>query len=161
MLLIDVSGTCFITRYYMARVQSQGLEPQAETPRRGPLVNTCSGWREGGVATQALLAGHGPPLDHVPLAPTLMNDDALALHDVGHLEHMNMRRLRRIDLIPQDDSVMIDAHHRDTFVEGDGQETILHEYTLHGRLHRRDLAFLELESVELVLPFPDWSLATR
>ena len=69
MLLIDVSGTCFITRYYMARVQSQGLEPQAETPRRGPLVNTCSGWREGGVATQALLAGHGPPLNHVPLAP--------------------------------------------------------------------------------------------
>ena len=90
-----------------------------------------------------------------------MNDDALALHDVGHLEHMNMRRLRRIVLIPQDDSVMIDAHHRDAFVEGDGQETILHEYTLHGRLHRRDLAFLELESVELVLPFPDRSLATR
>ena len=161
MLLMDVSGTGLISRYSMARVHAQGLEPQPEMTRRGPLVNICSGWREGGVAATAVLAGHGPPLDHVPLAPALLNDDALALHDLGQVRPLNMRRLRRIDLIPQDDSVVIDAHHRDTFVEADGQETILHEYTLRGSLRRSDLEFLELESVARVLPFPDCSLATR
>ena len=90
-----------------------------------------------GFASDASLVGYARrngtiPSVHGPVAPPLdiEGDDA-----VEPLRAHGMRRFRRLDLRPVDAasadySVGFDAHFRDSHVDGDGIETIVHEYTV-------------------------------
>ena len=50
-----------------------------------------------------------------------------------------MRRFRRLDLRPVDAvTADFDAHFRDTHVDGEGIETIVHEYTVAGSIDSVD-----------------------
>ena len=51
------------------------------------------------------------------------------MHTVEPLRAQGMRRFRRLDLRPVDG---FDAHFRDSHVDGNGVETIVHEYTVDG-----------------------------
>ena len=59
--------------------------------------------------------------------------DGGAVHPVEPLRAHGMRRMRRLDVRPDDgSSATFDAHFRDSHVDGPGVETIVHEYTVVG-----------------------------
>ena len=123
-------------------------------------LNVCAGWKEDGWAIARAREGHPTSAAFYPKALPLFTPDAMAYHPMQPLEMLQMRRLRRIDLIPDRDGLRIDAHHRDSCVRSDGMEVIIHEFTLTGRLHPDTLVLEELETIGRVLPFPDCTLAT-
>jgi hypothetical protein len=61
-----------------------------------------------------------------------------------------MRRLRRIDVLPGDPTA-VDAMFRDTYMEPDGHESILHEYALRA-VCDGDGRLLDVEAEPHVLP---------
>jgi hypothetical protein len=85
------------------------------------------------------------PVPLGPPAPILEpEDDPLAWHAMAPLAPHAVRRRRRLDLVapaapaapadPADDH-QVDMHFRDSHVDGDGLETIMHEYTLTGTVN--------------------------
>ena len=123
-------------------------------------VDVCAGWKADGWAIAQARAGHPTSAFFYPRALPLLTPDAMAYHPMEPLGMLQMRRLRRIDLIPDAGGLRIDAHHRDSCVRSDGMEVIIHEYTLTGRVHPDTLVIEDLEAIGRVLPFPDCTLAT-
>ena len=68
-----------------------------------------------------------------------------------------MRRRRRLDVVHSGDGreVLIDAMFRDTYMRADGQETIVHEYTLAAAVDTESGTILRSEAVPRVLPWQE------
>ena len=68
---------------------------------------------------------------------------------------IGMRRVRRVDVTEGRDGteVAIDAMFRDTYVRGDGVETIIHEYTLLATPGSENRSVLESRATPRVLPY--------
>lgn len=150
LLLDDWAGAALVS----------GYSPQVEAATRGderrlPLTVTdnlpaiCAGFAtDASMVTFAQRTGVIPSV-RGPVAPPLD-----ALHDVEPLRPHGMRRYRRMDLQPGDaTSVGFDAHFRDSHVDGDGAETIVHEYTVRGVV---DLPTRTITSVEASLHVLPW-----
>ncbi len=136
--------------------------PYAQEPSDAALrqLNVCTGWKEDGWAIAEVKSGRPASAYFYPRALPLATADAMAYHQMDQMLPLQMRRMRRIDLIRDTDGLAIDAHHRDSCVRSDGYEVIIHEYTLTGRVHPETLVIEDLEAIARVLPFPDCSLAT-
>jgi hypothetical protein len=63
-----------------------------------------------------------------------------------------MRRYRRLDLVPEDG---FDAHFRDSHVDGDGVETIVHEYTVEGLVDVSTRTITSVTADVRVLPWQE------
>jgi hypothetical protein len=63
-----------------------------------------------------------------------------------------MRRWRRLDLMAGD-PLRVDAMFRDSHVDADGDETVLHEYTLTATIDPSDGTILEIAADPRVLPW--------
>ncbi|MFF7945199.1 DUF2889 domain-containing protein [Nocardia gamkensis] len=120
-----------------------------------PVADRCAGFITGGLLMSSFEAGD-PALVTGPIAPDLEDsDDLLSWHDLAPLPIHGMRRRRRIDVAgAEDGTVAIDAMFRDTYVRGDGQETIIHEYTLTASVDVEDM-IVEAEAVPRVLPWQE------
>jgi hypothetical protein len=67
-----------------------------------------------------------------------------------------MRRFRRLDLFPAEaDSAAFDAHFRDSHVDGDGVETIVHEYTVAGSVDTSTRTITSVTADVRVLPWQE------
>ena len=78
-------------------------------------------------------AGNHPPVVTGPVAPSLLNDDPWAWHELPALGPHDMRRLRRLDVMPgatADAPVEVEAYFRDSHMSPEGLETVVHEYTV-------------------------------
>jgi Protein of unknown function (DUF2889) len=126
------------------------------------LGDQCSGWAlDGGFIanlrdTGRLATPHGPP------APQLASrDDAQAWHDTAPLPPEATRRRRRLDVLPPNaDGVhAIDAHFRDSHVDGAGNETVVHEYAAGGSVDARRHVIVDLWARALVLPWAECPVA--
>jgi hypothetical protein len=127
--------------------------PPAPTRQRLAQIDICSGWREGGTLARLMTAGDSGAAFHRPLAPLLESlSDPLAWHETGMLPPSSMRRRRRVDVIVGD-QLEIDAMFRDSFMDSDGTETVLHEYGLQARIDPATLEVLEIEATPHVLPY--------
>jgi hypothetical protein len=71
---------------------------------------------------------------------------------VKPLRAHGMRRFRRLDLAPTGD---FDAHFRDTHVDGDGAETIVHEYTVVGAVDTSTRTITSVTAEVRVLPWQE------
>jgi len=155
-LLDDVPVTSLISGYADLRARDDG-----GTYHVGSLVmaDVCAGWRADGYVITELRRGGAPPLTVGAAVPeTVRPDDPEGWHATPPLPPGAMRRRRRLDLVPgaaPDDPLTLDAMFRDTFVEADGVETIVHEYRLDGTLDPRTLVVLHAEAHPGVLPQPD------
>ncbi len=151
-LLVDeIPGATLISGSSLAR---SGLIPVRVTGA-GPGVNVCAGWIENGSMHAGLetrpFFGEGPP------APLLdRDDDPLAWHARGDLPISSLRRQRRIDVSPRADGAFtIDVFFRDSFIEPDGTESVVHEYGLDAVVDSGDRRVLEVTATAHVLPGPE------
>ena len=119
-------------------------------------ADLCAGWRADGTIIRGMEEGL-PPVVTGPDAPTLTSpDDPWAWHDMpGDLPAHGMRRRRRIDVVPgpAGEPVVVDAMFRDSHVDDQGAETIVHEYTMVVHVDPRDWHVLTAHATPQVLPW--------
>jgi hypothetical protein len=162
LLLDELPVAALISGYAMLYARNDGPlvadGPSAdqETPRRGPASDICSGWRSEGLMMQAIAAGEGIPTPIGPVAPRLeATDDPLAWHDVPALAAESMRRRRLIDVAGLGESVLVSAMFRDTHVDPDGIETVLHEYSLEMEVDAVTMIVRRCHATPRTLPWPE------
>ncbi|MGE0795795.1 MAG: DUF2889 domain-containing protein, partial [Acidimicrobiia bacterium] len=162
LLVDDLSGASAASGYLSIRERLlsgqpavPALPPGTALPAGGATnVDVCAGWRAGGIPTIRRQTGGEMPVGVPPPAPSLASDDDLAWHAMPTLEVGITRRLRRLDLGPVGDHLAVDAMFRDSAVEPDGTERVVHEYALTAALDPRTLTILAIEAEPRSLPFP-------
>src|SRR6202044_2423506 len=103
------------------------------------------------------MAGHSQNAARVP--GLVDPDDPIGWHDLGEHPPMAMRRARRIDIWPDDESVGIDAMFRDSCWDPDGTEVAVHEYRIVATAHARTGELLSITAEPRVLPYLECPLA--
>jgi hypothetical protein len=159
LLLDDLVGAVLVSGYSLLHADA--------LPRRDGLVDAmaarlgdqCAGWAlDGGFIanlreTGRLATPHGPP------APELASpdDDSQAWHAMAPLPPDATRRRRRLDVLAPGPGGLhaIDAHFRDSHVDGDGHETVVHEYAAGGSVDARRRLIVDLWAQALVLPWAE------
>jgi Protein of unknown function (DUF2889) len=159
LLLDDLVGAVLVSGYALLHADA--------LPRRAGLVDTmvarlgdqCAGWAlDGGFIanlrdTGRMATPQGPP------APALasLDDDTRAWHAMAPLPPDATRRRRRLDVLAPGPSGLhaIDAHFRDSHVDGKGHETVVHEYAAGGSVDARRRLIVDLWARPLVLPWEE------
>ena len=117
-------------------------------------ADLCAGWRADGTIIQGLAEGL-PPVVTGPDVPSLASDDPWAWHDLP----ASSRRTRcdagggstsspRADGGP----LVVDAMFRDSHVDDEGTETIVHEYTVHVRVDPQDFRVIAAQATPRCSP---------
>jgi hypothetical protein len=154
LLLDDWVGAALVSGYATQHAAIVlGIEQKLPEGVADRMAGICAGF-----APEASLVGYARqhdiiPTVHGPLAPPLDG-----LHDVDPLRPHGMRRFRRLDLLPPESfyaPVGFDAHFRDSHVDGDGVETIVHEYTVTGRLDTSTRTITSITADFRVLPWQE------
>jgi hypothetical protein len=156
-VLDDMPAGALISGYGLMRMaRRNGHHPSTLTPTGAldRMTDLCSGWRSGGTAVLSIAAGQGVPMQDCPPAPRPTGTDPWAWHDIGPLEMDWMRRRRLMDVVVQPDGTFtIWAMFRDSVGEGDGDEVVLHEYTV--RVGGAGGVVGSIVAEPRVLPFPE------
>ena len=92
-----------------------------------------------------------------PEAPVLGGGDPLAWHAMAPLAAHSVRRRRLVDVGPRTaaGAAAVDLHFRDSHMDGDGVEWVVHEYTASGTLDLTTVTLTELAAEALVLPWQE------
>ena len=118
-------------------------------------TDICAGWATGGT----LLAGYtdlGPPLHIGPEAPTLEpEDDPLGWHTTDPLPPNATRRRRRLDAWEEDGVGHLDCFFRDSHVDADGNETVVHEWRVAAQVDPATEEFVGCDAAMGPLPYPE------
>lgn len=120
-------------------------------------ADICAGWaRDASMLTELRRTGDLPvPLG--PPAPPLEGGDPLGWHEMAPLDDHVVRRRRRLDVGPVDDAggAPLDAHFRDSHVDGTGLERAVHEYRVDGRIDVAAGSLTRLAAEARVLPWQE------
>ncbi|MET0476028.1 MAG: DUF2889 domain-containing protein [Mycobacterium sp.] len=156
LLLDDWAGASLVSGYATQHSAiTSGTEQKLPDGVADRMGGICAGF-----ALDASLIGYARdqniiPCVHGPLAPQLTND-ADAMHPVEPLRAHGMRRMRRLDLNPHDGtSAAFDSHFRDTHVDEFGVETIVHEYSVVGRVDVTTRTLSDVTATVRVLPWQE------
>lgn len=127
-LLDDLPTAVLVSGYALG---AGGLHPPKGMVSFKSHADICAGWVTGGtILVEADELGY-PPLVTGPLAPALTGPaDPDAWHAVAELPPHGMRRWRRIDVWLEAGAISVEAFFRDSHVDADGVETVLHEYVV-------------------------------
>ncbi len=155
LLLDDWVGAGLVSGYAVQhRAITLGIEEKLPPGTADHMAGICAGFAE-----DASLVGYARrhdtiPSVHGPVAPPIDADDGM--HAVEPLRAHGMRRYRRLDLRPVDDvSALFDAHFRDSHLDGDGVETIVHEYTVTGSVDTSTRTITSVTAEVRVLPWQE------
>jgi hypothetical protein len=165
LLLDDLPGASLVSGYALlrsgqiARSRSGGAEIA-----RG-MADLCAGWAADGSMLQVTRATGLVPTPYGPPAPTIEDpDDPLSWHAMAPLGPHAMRRRRRLDVGPADAAGRhaVGVHFRDSHRgdsggdgEGDGSETVVHEYTATASIDAASLRLVALTAKAQVLPWQE------
>jgi hypothetical protein len=159
LLLDDLPVAALISGY--ADLYFRPDELQMQTGAH-PKADICSGWRSDGTMMVAIGETGRVPVPVGPLAPPLERpDDALSWHSMETLPPGAMRRRRRIDVYGQA-PLRVQAMFRDTHVDPDGVETVLHEYSVDAVVDDETWRIRSIDAVPRVLPWVEcpWAAAS-
>jgi hypothetical protein len=158
LLLDDLVGAVLVSGYALLHADALPRQAGLVDAMVARLGDQCSGWAlDGGFITNLRDTGR-LATPHGPAAPPLASrDDAQAWHDMAPLPPDATRRRRRLDVLaPDADGVhAIDAHFRDSHVDGTGNETVVHEYAAGGSVDARRHLIVDLWARALVLPWAE------
>lgn len=160
LLLDDLPGAALVSGYAWLRAD---VIPARGDTHVAAKEDLCAGWARDGTMMIALRTHGRNPTPLGPVAPALDRvDDNDSWHDLGPLEPTATRRLRRIDVGPVDTSgtANVDAFFRDTYAEGEGEETIMHEYAVRAAIDVRTRTILDIAADADVLPWKECPAAT-
>jgi hypothetical protein len=165
LLLDDLPGAALVSGYSMQRggaldgPRPQGAAPggpAAGSPARGFRDDLCAGWAHDATMMVTIRSQGVIPLAIGPPAPGLEPpDDPWAWHDMPPLAPHSMRRRRRLDVIgtPDPGTFRVDVHFRDSHMDEDGAESVVHEYSVSGRVDVAEGRVVELAAEARVLPW--------
>jgi hypothetical protein len=164
LLLDDLPGATLVSGY--AWLHNSGAMDQPATPRPasprpvpdfGSRGDLCAGWAGDATMMVHIRETGSVPVPIGPGAPVLEPaDDPLAWHAMAALAPHTVRRRRRLDLVPPTGPAAahrIDLHFRDSHVDGEGSETVLHEYTVTGSVNGSTGRIVDVAAVAQVLPW--------
>lgn len=154
LLLDDWVGAALVSGYALQhRAIVAGVEDRLPPGTADRMAGICAGFAPDASLVSATRRLGTIPSVHGPLAPPLDRD---GMHDVEPLAAHGMRRLRRLDLHPVDGgSSGFTAHFRDSHVDGDGVETIVHEYALTGAVDVATRTVTSIRADVHVLPWQE------
>jgi hypothetical protein len=151
LLLDDFPGAALVAGYAMQRHPSW-------TQRRIPVehlagaADQCAGWaRDATILVSTGDTGIVPTPTTAPVPSD--GHDPSAWHERPPLAPGSMRRARRLDVVDDGDRVRFDVHFRDSYVDRDGVEGAVHEYSLRGHLDLTTRTITDLDAAAHVLPW--------
>jgi Protein of unknown function (DUF2889) len=126
-----------------------GIEAKLPPGAADHMAGICAGFAADASLVPYAKRNGTIPSVHGPVAPPLGTE---VIHTVETLRPHGMRRFRRLDLRPDD---RFDAHFRDSHVDGDGVETIVHEYTVEGSVDVSTRTISSVTAAVRVLPWQE------
>ena len=152
LLLDDWVGAALVSGYSTQHAAIiLGIEEKLPAGTADRMAGICAGF-----APKASLIGYARrndiiPSVHGPVAPPLAG-----LHPVEPLRSHGMRRFRLLDLGPAEAGAAdFQAHFRDSHLDGEGVETIVHEYTVAGSLDTSTRTIISVAAEVRVLPWQE------
>ncbi|MDT5332747.1 MAG: hypothetical protein QOF31_4044 [Mycobacterium sp.] len=154
LLLDDWVGAALVSGYAVQHAAIMlGIEQTLGPGVADNMAGICAGFASDASLVPYAKRNNTIPSVHGPIAPPL---DDVGMHSVDPLHAHGMRRFRRLDLLPVDaGSLDFDAHFRDSHVDGDGVETIVHEYTVAGSVDTRTRTISSVTANVAVLPWQE------
>lgn len=156
LLLDDLPGATLVSGYSMLRAGVIGEIVHDEyLDARGDL---CAGWAVDASMMTIIKKTGRNPVPFGPEAPPVEAADPLAFHAREPLTPFGMRRLRRLDVLPPRASAepyAADVFFRDSHVDADGVETIVHEYSVTVAVDGLSRSILAIEAAADVLPWQE------
>jgi hypothetical protein len=150
LLLDDWVGAALVSGYAVQHAAiTLGIEEKLPAGTADHMAGICAGFAEDASLVPYAKRNGTIPSVHGPVAPPLDPD---GMHGVEPLRPHGMRRFRRLDLAPDGD---FDAHFRDSHVDGDGVETIVHEYTVEGAIDASTRTVTAVAATVRVLPWQE------
>jgi DUF2889 family protein len=150
LLLDDWVGAALVSGYSVQHAAiTVGIEEKLPAGTADHMAGICAGFAEDASLVPYAKRNGTIPSVHGPIAPPL---DLAGIHPVEPLRPHGMRRFRRLDLGPEGD---FDAHFRDSHVDGDGVETIVHEYTVEGSVDASTRTIASVAATVRVLPWQE------
>jgi hypothetical protein len=149
LLLDDWVGAALVSGYAVQHAAiTLGIEEKIGPGVADHMAGICAGFADDASLVPYAKRNGTIPSVHGPIAPPL----DVEMHTVEPLRAHGMRRFRRLDLGPDDG---FSAHFRDSHVDGDGVETIVHEYTVVGALDTSTRTITSVDATVQVLPWQE------
>jgi hypothetical protein len=117
-------------------------------------VDWCAGWRADGTIMLGLREGRPPHPAGPPAPPIVSSHDPAGWHEMPSMRANSTRRRRRIDVGPRD-PVLVDAFFRDSHMNAQSSETVIHEYAMDAVMAGRSGRVTDVRAVPAVLPFAE------
>src|SRR3954471_7239430 len=150
LLLDDWVGAALVSGYAVQHTAiTLGIEERLPAGTADHMTGICAGFAQDASLVPYARRNGTIPSVHGPVAPPLPAD---GMHTVEPLRAHGMRRFRRLDLTPDDG---FDAHFRDSHVDADGVETIVHEYTVEGTVDAASRTITSVAATVRVLPWQE------
>ncbi|MET0473462.1 MAG: DUF2889 domain-containing protein [Mycobacterium sp.] len=150
LLLDDWVGAALVSGYAVQHAAiTLGIEEKLPAGTADHMAGICAGFAADASLVPYAKRNGTIPSVHGPAAPPLDPD---GIHTVEPLRPHGMRRFRRLDLSADGD---FDAHFRDSHVDGDGAETIVHEYTVEGAVDASTRTITSVTATVRVLPWQE------
>lgn len=126
----------------------------------GRRIGVCAGWAEGSTAARIQEAHGAPPHLDTPHAPPLVSaEDPRGWHSLPELPVWGISRRRRLDVWRDEAGIRLDGMFRDSYVDADGTEKVLHEFGASGTVDPGTGAMTTLEATPRVLPHDECPLS--
>ena len=157
-LLDDLPTAILVSGVALA---SAGMHPGRGSFRLASRADICAGWAAGGtIMVEGERLGY-PPTVIGPPAPSLeaSDGDPVGWPTLVPMLPHSTRRLRRMDVwrnvesSSPEGSIAVEAFFRDSQVDGDGLETVVHEYLVTAELESESLRFVSCGAEIGVLPW--------
>lgn len=126
----------------------------------GRRIGVCAGWVEGGTAARIQEEHGAPPHLDTPQAPPLASpDDPRGWHSLPQLPVWGISRRRRLDVWRHEGGLRLDGMFRDSYVDADGVEKVLHEFGVTGTIDPQSGAMSALKATARVVPHDECQLS--
>jgi hypothetical protein len=158
LIVDDMPGACLVSGVAVQRAHADAFAGPAIRQHILATADICAGWASDATILNTFREHDRMPVAIGPPAPTIeRDDDPAGWHPMAELPPHATRRRRCLDLWPEPDAEEsthgFEAHFRDSYVDEEGDETVVHEYVVTGRIDAGRRTFTAVEAQARVLPW--------